>query len=194
MSVTTSEYPQAPDFPAADQVETDLDGLLEDIADDGADDDGDVDETTPGSSNGPSRAKSGANRALIRRVANKAAELAGAPKSRKETLASMLGCSTELSELTFAVMSSDRSALAAATDLTAIAVEDAFSAAVVAGAQGRPRMRGVWALLTTLHADLPATIPASDPKAAIALAIACSKLSPSTTDELAKVVALARKS
>ena len=190
---TTTDYlsstgPYNAPAPRAQEDLGDLDDLL-------PDDDSDADEVTPGTAHSAgARAKAGPNKGLIRRVANKAAELQGAPKPRKETLASMLGCTTELAELTFAVMASDRSALAPATDLTSIAEEDVFGAALAATALGRNRMKGVWALLTTLGAELPVTIPPSEAKAGIALARACSKLPAATTDELAKVVALARKS
>lgn len=172
---------------AVDEDDEDLDDLL------GEDEDADP---APGSAHvSTARGKAGAsNKALIRRVANKAAELATAPDARKATLAAMLGCTTELSDLTYTVMSSDRSAMAAAADLTAIAEEDNYSAALVATAMGRPRMRAVWALLLTLKAGLPGTVPPSDVKAAIALAKACATLPSTTKDELSKVTALARKS
>jgi hypothetical protein len=191
MSITTDSYTPAGDTDDGIDTDQDLDDLLDDEPDTAAD----HDEAAPSSPHSPAaRAKSGANRGLIRRVANKAAELAAADAGLKETLASMLGCTTDLGDLTYAVMAADRTALAPAADLTAIAAEDAFSAATVATTQGRVRMRGVWSLLLTLGADLPATIPPSDAKAAIALARACLQLEQSAKDDLKNVVALARKS
>lgn len=146
---------------------------------------------------GAARARSGSNRALIRRVANKAGELAAAPPARVQTLASLLGCSTELPDLTYAVMTADRSALSPASDLQTIAeatAEDPFSAGVVAVGMGRTRMRSVWSLLQTLGVDVAGSIPASDAKAGVALAKACFGLPDGTRDELAAVVTLSRKS
>jgi hypothetical protein len=192
---TDTGYNTAPAVSEPTEADLDLDldlGLDDPLEDE--DDAPDVDEADTSASHTATRAKTASNKALIRRVANKATELTGAPKARKETLASMLGCSTELSDLTFTVMTADRSALAPAADLNAIAAEDPYSASVVALSQGKTRLRGVWGLLTTLNADVPATIPASDAKAAVAVAKAIGKLPDSARDELAKVVALGRKS
>lgn len=186
----TDQMPELQPVVDSEEVDTELDDLL-----DGVDDDGTGDGEHPGAAGVVAHPRTVSNRALIRRVASKAAELVNAPKSRRETLASMLGAGSDLGDLTFAVMTADRGALAPATDLTAIAEAEPFSAGVVAGALGRPRMRAVWALLGTLHVTLPSvSIPPSDAKAAIALAQACHTLASPARDELAKVVALARKS
>ena len=200
MSTTTETDLPAEPYQGEGAPGDDLDALLEE----GAGDDTDLDEGTDDTESGatPSgtlevaaaRTKSATNRALIRRVANKAAELQAAPKSRKDTLASVLGSGTDLGGLTYAVMTADRTALAAVVDLTAIAEEDPWGAAVTATTQGRTRMRAVWALLLKLNVDVPAAIPPSDAKAGIALARACHQLKPDVRDELTKVVALARKS
>lgn len=181
-----------------------LDALLDDGLD-GPDDeetgagagDGDHDEAddpaTPRTT-GAARSKASVNRQLIRRVANKSAELAAAPEARRDTLGKLLGVEANLSDLTFAVMTADRSALAPVADLNAIAEADPFSAGVVAAALGRARMKAVWTLLQNLGADIPASIPPSDAKAAMALAPAVHRLPGNVRDELAQVVALARKS
>lgn len=203
MSTTTETAPQDHQYEGEPGVDVDLDDLL----DEAGDDDTDLDEadeqddlSEPGAVAGgatdvaAARTKNATNRALIRRVANKAAELQAAPKSRKDTLASVLGSGTDLSGLTYAVMTADRTALAAVADLTAIAEEDPWGAAVTATTQGRTRMKAVWALLLKLNVVILAAIPPSDAKAGIALARACHQLRPDVRDELAKVVALARKS
>lgn len=195
-----------------DDVETtdELDALLEQGLDpsddvdpgtgDGDEDDHDdaddeVAEGAPRAAAGAAgRSKAAANRALIRRVANKAAELAQAPEARRETLGKLLGVDADLADLTFAVMTADRSALAPVADLNAIAEADPFSAGVVAAAQGRARMKAVWTLLQNLGAEIPASIPPSDAKAAMALAPAVHRLPGTVRGELAQVVALARKS
>lgn len=192
-------------YEAADATDVDdLDPLLtggeeDPIEDDevtDADDDSD-DDTEPGPSgveHVAARPKPGANRALIRRVANKASELAEAPNARLDKLARLLGCTTDLADLTFAVMTAPRAAMAPVADLNAIAEADAFSAGIVATALGRNRLKAVWALIRDLGADLPEAIPPSDAKAAMALAPAVHHLPTTVRDELAKVVTLARKS
>lgn len=197
------------DFTPAAEIEDagaadELDALLEeglDVSDDTGADEGDQDEhdevDDPAASRAPgaARTKAAVNRQLIRRVANKSAELAAAPEARRETLGKLLGVEPNLSDLTFAVMTADRSALAPVADLNAIAEADPFSAGVVAAALGRPRMKAVWTLLQNLGAQLnPAVMPPSDAKAAMALAPAVHRLPGDVREELAQVVALARKS
>lgn len=186
---------------ADDDLQALLDGDGEDDLEPGASDAQDQDDTddedaTEGATRAPGagRSKTTVNRQLIRRVANKAAELADAPSARLDTLGKLLGVEPELSDLTFAVMTADRSALAPVADLNAIAEADPFSAGVVAAAQGRARMKAVWTLLQNLGADIPASIPPSDAKAAMALAPAVHRLPKDVREELAQVVALARKS
>lgn len=176
------------------------DGREDDVDDvDTGSDDADVDEHDDASeaaapTPGAARSKAAVNRQLIRRVANKAAELADAPNARLQTLGKLLGVEADLADLTFAVMTADRSALAPVADLNAIAEADPFSAGVVAAAQGRARMKAVWTLLQNLGAEIPASIPPSDAKAAMALAPAVHRLPADVREELAQVVALARKS
>ena len=182
------------DTPAADG--DDLDALLGDEATepyepdevDDVDEPDEVDDETGDDGEGPARpagrSKASVNRALIRRVATKAGELAGAPKERRETLAKLLGAGPDLADLTYAVMTADRSAMAPVADLNAIAEADPFSAGVVAASQGRNRMKAVWSLLQNLGADIPASVPASDAKAAMALAPAVHRLPQKVRDEL----------
>ena len=67
-------------------------------------------------------------------------------------------------------------ALVPAADLAAIAAEAPWGAAVVATAQGRARMRGVWGLLVKLGADLPAATPPGLAPARTAVACRCLSL------------------
>lgn len=195
------------DYTAADDADVDdLDAALEqgleaaddedDVADEDLDEIDEVDDEPGAGAARPAagRTKAQVNRALIRRVANKAADLAAAPASRRDTLAQLLGAEDDLADLTYAVMTADRSALAPVADLNAIAEADPFAAGVVAAALGRPRMKAVWTLLQTLGADIAASVPPSDAKAAMALAPAVHKLPADVRAELAEVVALARKS
>lgn len=200
MSTTTTdrEY-QADDTDGVEDLDALLPHDLEDVEDPEDDPDADdVDEPGEADSThvGPARAKSsaGANRALIRRVANKASDLAEAPNARLETLAKLLGASTDLADLTFAVMTAPRAAMAPVADLNAIAEADAFSAGIVAAALGRNRLKSVWTLVRDLGAELAETVPASDAKAAMALAPAVHHLPQTVREELAQVVTLARKS
>lgn len=192
--------------PAGDADVDDLDAALEqgldevadedDIADEDIDEIDETEDEPEADAARPTagRTKAQVNRALIRRVANKAADLAAAPASRRDTLAQLLGAEDDLADLTYAVMTADRSALAPVADLNAIAEADPFAAGVVAAALGRPRMKAVWTLLQTLGADIAASVPPSDAKAAMALAPAVHKLPADVRAELAEVVALARKS
>lgn len=192
--------------PAGNADVDDLDAALEQGLDEVADEDDiadedidEIDETedepeADAARPAAGRTKAQVNRALIRRVANKAADLAAAPASRRDTLAQLLGAEDDLADLTYAVMTADRSALAPVADLNAIAEADPFAAGVVAAALGRPRMKAVWTLLQTLGADIAASVPPSDAKAAMALAPAVHKLPADVRAELAEVVALARKS
>lgn len=136
------------------------------------------------------------NRALIRRVAAKAKELGEAPAAHRALLAELLGVRTDLAELTVAVMTDDGSSLRAVRDL--IAIRDAIDADQLSGALaiaelGRPRIRAVWSLLSTNGVDLSRTVPASDAKAAIAMARKVTDLDDGVLADLAAVGELARR-
>ncbi|KQP63009.1 hypothetical protein [Nocardioides sp. Leaf285] len=110
------------------------------------------------------------NRALIRRVANKAQEILDTDTVVRSMTAGMLGVTDNVGDLTLAIMTADRTCAQPIDDLYRIAEADSFEAATVTGALGRERMKAVWALLDAFDAAPSATVPASNPKAALALA------------------------
>lgn len=112
---------------------------------------------------------SGSNRALIRRVAGKAAEVNGTDEHTVTVAAHLVSSSTWLAELTTAIMTAPRSALSAVHDLHTIADSDQMEAGVTAAAMGRGRIKALWSLLSALEATSTSSPPASDAKAAIAL-------------------------
>lgn len=186
-------WPEQQGTGEADGVESVLADL--DTVPDG---DGQAGETSDEPSRRPrfGGAAKGAGRALIRRVANKAQELSQAPEDRVETLAGLLGTTTDLSELTVAVMTAPTSALTAVRDLTSAheaIKENPFAAGLTIAELGRPRIKAVWSLLGNLGVSLPKTMPASDAKAALTLAEKVNWLDPATLEELSQVVALSRK-
>lgn len=118
----------------------------------------------------PGRKRSGPDRGLIRRVAKKVVELQEADEQDVQLLASLLGSSSEdVTELTLAVMTSSRGDTAALADVKEIAEANEAERAVQALTMGKPRMKALWGVLAALGA-VNATMPASDAKAALALA------------------------
>jgi hypothetical protein len=107
-------------------------------------------------------------RTLIRRTALKFQELSEQPSGDLGLLASILGTSTSVVDLTIAVMTSSAKDTEITSDTVAIMDADLVEAAVEAAALGRPRVKGVWAFLTQLGV-LHQEMPASDAKAAVAL-------------------------
>lgn len=183
-------------FAADEDTDEDADDDIEVEDDEDTDDAPDSDE--PGPARKAARPSAGAQRALIRRVAAKAGELSTQPAERLTVLAGLIGSpTTELGDLTYAVMTANRAALAPAADLSTIqaaALDDPFTASVTTLALGRPRMRAVWALARAVGVDLPAQVPQVDTKVAATLSRALYGMDQAIVDELASVAALARKS
>ncbi|MFC8797312.1 hypothetical protein ACFT2C_06240 [Promicromonospora sp. NPDC057138] len=168
-----------------------------DVPDEGAAKIGGIgDENAPARSRAQSRR---GNRALIRRVAAKAKELAEAPAAHRAVLAELLGVRTDLAELTVAVMTDDGASLRSVRSVRdLITIRDAMEADPLSGALaiaelGRPGVRAVWSLLSTNGVDLPRTVPASDAKAAIVMARKVTDLDDGVLAELAAVGELARR-
>lgn len=186
-----------PDLDATFADDEDADDDIE-VEDDEDTDDDAPESDEPGPARKAARPSAGAQRALIRRVAAKAGELSTQPAERLTVLAGLIGSpTTELGDLTYAIMTANRAALAPAADLSTIhaaALDDPFTASVTTLALGRPRMRAVWALARSVGVDLPAQVPQVDTKVAATLSRALYGMDQAIVDELATVAALARKS
>jgi hypothetical protein len=160
-----------------------LDSLLED------------DEDTDGTDEGKSKAaRTGktSNRALIRKVAQKAEELAGATAKDKKLLAEILGSNITTADLTVAVILSTRSSLTAVTDLKEIAEAKPMRAVMTATAIGRARQKPLYSLLVHLG-KLTGTPNNSEAKAGLDIAEAIFELSKEQHEALDRAVALAKR-
>lgn len=121
-------------------------------------------------STGGSRASKGSNRALIRRVVNKAEEVINADARTRSVASHLLGCSDDMASLVTAIMTAERGVTRVVNDLNLIAESNPFEASVHAGALGRDRMKKVWSLLGVLGLASDSDLPTANSKAAIALA------------------------
>lgn len=135
----------------------------------------------------------GLSRAAVRRIANKAQEISDTEPRIVEVASAVLGTGTGLSEMTVAIMTASRTVTAPINDLIMVSEADPMEAAVYAGALGRDRLRAVWGLLGSLN-DSDTNLPASTPKAAIAVAKAVFALDDIAKAELAAVAELLKKS
>lgn len=174
MSTTYEPYNHStfdPSEPSLDAAPEEQDELEELEAAHGADDETAAEQAGKKPEAKPaSRKRSGPDRGLIRRVAKKVVELQEADEQDVQLLASLLGSSSEdVTELTLAVMTSSRGDTAALADVKEIAEANEAERAVQALTMGKPRMKAVWGVLAALGA-VNATMPASDAKAALALA------------------------
>lgn len=177
----------------SDHDSTDDDDALDQDGDDELDEDSSDEPVTATSSATPAR-RTGTSRALVRRIAAKAETIAAAPPAHRELLATLFGVEDTTVDLTVAVMTGDRTSLAAISDLEQVAEAGPFEAGVTAQALGRARMRAVHTLLRSLGEVETASLNPSDTKAAIAIAKAAHSLSSAAREQMADVVALARKS
>ena len=89
-------------------------------------------------------------RTLIRRTAAKYTELLGRPAADLELLAAILGTTASVPDLTVMAMTATVKDFQIAADTLAIMDADVVEAAVEAAALGRPRVKGIWSLLTHL--------------------------------------------
>lgn len=164
-----------------------LDALLEED---------DEDENDSADTEGKSKtARSGksSNRALIRKVATKAEELAGATAKDKKLLAEILSApSTNTADLTVAVILSTRSSMTAVTDLKEITGDDELTGVMTAIALGRARQKPLYSLLVHLG-KLTGTPNNSEAKAGLEIAKAIFDLSKEQHDALDRAVALAKR-
>lgn len=157
-----------------------------------------VDDYSDDEDNGASTAKTSAkssNRALIRKVAAKAEELASAQAKDKALLAHLLGSGTTTADLTVAVITAGRSAFAAVSDLTEIAEVVSvkpMKAMLIATAAGRTRQKALWSLLVHFG-KLTGKPNASESKAGMVIAEAVSELSKDQHSALDRALALAKR-
>lgn len=160
----------------------------------GVEDDQDDSESgeSKGATTGPA---SGSNRALIRRVAAKAAEVAEADQQTLGVAVSLLGCGTGLADVTTAIMTAPRAVTAPFADLLSIAEASGAEQGIIAMTMGRPRLRAIWSLLDDLGIPgFHSSIPPSDAKAALAVAAGANTVGEETRRSIEAVKALLRKS
>ena len=129
-------------------------------------------------------------RNLVRRVAAKAEQVAFAPSSQTALLASLLGCADSVSSLTTAVISGVGRRLSPIADVTALRDSEPLQAGIAAAAMDRDRLKALWRVLQQLGAVGGGRLPASDPKAALAVAEAAVALSEEQIAELDAVASL----
>ena len=141
----------------------------------------------------PRRSTEPTDHTLVKRVAQKAQDLAGAAEEERSLLAFLLGTETSIGELTVAVFNSSRSSWTVVADLNSVADADPVEAGVIAATLGRPRMKAVWGLLAELGAA-QAGMPAIDVKAAVGIAKAAAALLSTDRERVEAAVALGRRS
>jgi hypothetical protein len=153
--------------------------------------DGD-DDTNDEKSSGAARANKTSNRALIRKVAAKAEELAGAPAKDKALLAEILSSSSATADLTVAVILSSKSSLAVVADVKEVAEAKPMRAVMVATAAGKARQKALWSLLLHLG-KVTGSLNASEAKAGFEIAEAVQELDKTQHASIDRAVALAAK-
>lgn len=135
----------------------------------------------------------GIDRALVRRTAAKASELFDATDGQLKVLAHLLGANADPIDLTVAVITAPRNSTRAAADLFEVADADPMEAGLVVATLPKERSKALWSLLVALG-EVKGTPPASDIKAALAIAKAAKKLSPAAAELLRSAVALGKRS
>lgn len=188
MSTTTEQYEDdavdGPELFAPDALDEGIE----------TDEEPTVDETDEAeTAAGPAKAKSN-NKALIRRVALKAQELLDAPTAHIAVAAHLMGSSTELPELTTAIMTASRASLNPLNDVKELTEVSPLEAGISVVAMGRPRIRGLWNLLASAGVVSRNSLPPADAKAAMAIVTALTELDDSTRDTFDGAAKLLRKS
>ena len=109
------------------------------------------------------------DRALIRRVANKAEELTRTDPDRLSLIVAVLGgAGSGLADLTTSIMAASSKDTQAFGDAINVIDADPMEAGVIATALGKIRLRTLWRLFVAMNV-VAGEAPASEPKAAIAL-------------------------
>lgn len=134
------------------------------------------------------------DRAALRRTAARAQEVAELRGTQTvEIAAAILGTTTEIADLTFAIVTASPRNTAVITDALSIIDAAELEAGVAALVIGRPRMKQVWTLATALGV-VQGEMPASDAKAAVLLGVALrSEESQSIRPSLDRVAHLLRR-
>ena len=143
--------------------------------------------TKPAGEDGPSTRQ-------LKKIAEKAIELAGTEEQTRKVLAAALGMrETDPVTLTATIMAPGRADLTAVNDLTALATtEDRTMSAVETLAAGRPAMISMWRLMASLGV-VHGQLPQRDTEAAVAVTDAAADIGDQARSDLAAVEALARK-
>lgn len=131
-------------------------------------------------------------RAQVRRIVAKTLEVAEAPEDTRKVASALLGCTSAVADLSASIVLAKRGVLAPVTDVKALAAADPLEAGIDAATMGRDRIKAMWTLLTALGA-LKSDLPASDPKAALALVKTIHTLDEMTNLALDEAVALVKK-
>jgi hypothetical protein len=137
--------------------------------------------------------RTGIDRPTVRRIIAKYEELAAANAEHLELLSTALGVPNTPAELTTAIVTGSRTGLTGLTDTLAMSVHaDAYEGLIAAITLGRPRLKGVWGVLAEMGA-VTGPMPTNDIKAGGAIAKAASVLDGTNKQEIAAVLALAKK-
>lgn len=131
------------DAPAAEEEVIDLD------------DDGDEESSSAAGGKTSTAKRAGIDRALVRRIATKADDVATAPEKVRNFAATLLNSPTSTVDLTVAIMAADRSAQAPLHDLKTLvaqAEEDPIDTMVAILAFSKERVKSIYSLLGQLDA------------------------------------------
>lgn len=195
MSDTSLDWttPDLDDGPAADAsgsnaIDSGSDGGAEDGTDDGGHDASANTSPSRGRSKSSSSSSRG-QRALVKRVAAKAVQIAAVKAPQRAILAAILGVENDTVSLTVAAITT--SSEAAVNDLFALADADPMEAGLMAAELGadKARMKAVWGLLSAL--DAVTGEPASQSaKAGLAIARAAQALDKNTRSDITAALGL----
>jgi hypothetical protein len=148
----------------------------------------------PASNSTKSKKAAGAiDKALVRRIAAKYEELGAANPEHLELLSTALSVPNTTIELTVAVITGGRLGLVALTDtLDLHQNKDPYDGVLAGISLGRARIKGVWSVLAEIGA-VSGGIPNADVKAGGAIARAAADLDSVNVEEIAAVLALAKR-
>jgi hypothetical protein len=176
-TMTQIAYPEVgyESLPDIDEVDAETPVLpdLSDELEDGADEELDeAEDNGAGASAGPRAAAAKPNKALIRKIAAKALEVAAADDSTCLLTAALLGSGEDTVELTTAIMTAGRGAGQPLSDIAEIVTalkDEPWEAGVIATALDATRQKAVWNLLYARDAVGSPTQPKSQQKAGSAI-------------------------
>jgi hypothetical protein len=155
-----------------------------------------ADQSEAGSdSRSPSRQTADrAKRALVRKAVNRTIDIASLQSPKAMLLATLLGVAdpTDVAAVTVAALEAGRAQREVLRRLTEIAGAEAMDAGVLAVGlfEERALFRSAWGVLAALGEEMPATPPAVQTKAGLALAKAAKKLDVAKLADLEALSAL----